>query len=39
MDVRLARTLVGESVDEPWVRVEVKDDGLVFSEDGAPFLV
>ncbi len=33
MDVELSRTLVGQAVDEPWVRVEVEDDGSVLRED------
>lgn len=37
VDVELAGTLVGESVDEPWVGVEVEDDGSVVREDGLPF--
>lgn len=35
----LAGTLVGETVDEPWVRVEVEDDGLVRRENGLPIPV
>lgn len=33
VEVELARPLVGESVDEPWIGVEVEDDGFVICED------
>src|SRR4051812_44093646 len=39
MEVVLPLSLVRKTVDEPWVRVEVEDDGLVFGEDGAVFAI
>jgi len=33
VEVELAGSLVGQSVDEPWVGVEVEDDGAVLRED------
>ena len=39
VQVGLPGTLVRETVDEPWVRVEVEDDGLVVCERGDPFPV
>jgi hypothetical protein len=39
VDVGGPVTPVGESVDEPGVRVEVDNDGLVSGEDAVKFLV
>jgi len=39
VDVELTRALVGESVDEPWVGMEIEDDGLVVGEDVGPLLI
>lgn len=39
VEVVLTRPLVGETVDEPGVRVEVEDDGFVGGEDGPPLAV
>ena len=35
----LAWAAVGEAVDEPWIRVEVEDYGLVVREDGSVFSI
>jgi len=39
VDVQLSGTLVGQTMDEPWVGVEVEDDGFVICEDGFPFAI
>lgn len=39
VQVMLTRSLVGKSVDEPGVRVEVEYDGLVSGENGLPSLI
>lgn len=39
MQVGLAGTLVREAVDQPWVGVEVEDDGLVVCEGRDPLAV
>ena len=35
----MAWAAVGEAVDEPWIRVEVEDYGLVVREDGSVFSI
>jgi len=39
VDVELTGSLICESVDEPWVGVEVEYNGSVIREDGFPFNV
>lgn len=36
MDVKLSRTLVRQSMHQPWVRVEVEYDRSVIGEYGCP---
>lgn len=33
VEIELAGSLVGESVNEPWVGMEVEDDGFIVCED------
>lgn len=39
MQVLLSRSLIGQAVDEPGVRVEVENDGLVIRKDSLPLSI